>query len=54
MGQLIDERDGAEQALSHAYYLLTGRSPEWSNLFGHKEALEEMEHWINRLKDEAH
>ena len=37
------ERDDAEQALSHAYYLITGKSPEWSNLFGHAEALEEID-----------
>jgi hypothetical protein len=41
--KLIDERDAAEQALSQAYYLVTGRSPEWSNMFGHKEALDEIE-----------
>lgn len=29
--QLVTERDDAEQALSQAYYLVTGRSPEWSN-----------------------
>ena len=38
-----NERDDAEQALSHAYYLITGKSPEWSNLFGHAEALEEID-----------
>ena len=39
--QTIDERDAAEEALSQAYYLITGHSPEWSNLFGHQEALPE-------------
>jgi len=43
MLKLIDERDDAEQALSHAYFLVTGRSPEWSNLFGHQDALGEIE-----------
>jgi hypothetical protein len=33
--QTIDERDRAEEALSQAYFLITGRSPEWSNLFGY-------------------
>ena len=40
--KLIDERDAAEQALSQAYYLVTGRSPEWSNVWGHAECLEEI------------
>lgn len=42
-GELIDQRDAAEQAFSQAYYLVVGRSPEWSNLFGANEALEEMD-----------
>ncbi len=41
--QTIDERDRAEDALSQAYYLVIGRSPEWSNLFGHEEAVEEID-----------
>jgi hypothetical protein len=41
--QLIGERDEAEAALSQAYFLITGKSPEWSNCFGHKEALEEID-----------
>ena len=43
MLQVIDQRDKAEESLSQAYYLITGRSPEWSNLFGHEEALEEID-----------
>ncbi len=50
--QLCRERDDAEQALSQAYYLVTGRSPEWSNLFGHNEAHEEIEATMNLLKSE--
>ncbi len=42
LGQVIDERDAAEDALSQAFYLVTGRSPEWSNVFGHSQALEEI------------
>ena len=38
--QTIDERDKAEESLSQAYYLIIGESPEWSNLFGHEEAIE--------------
>jgi len=41
--RLIDQRDSAEEALSQAYFLVIGRSPEWSNLFGHAEALEEID-----------
>lgn len=41
--QLIDERDKAQEALSQAYYLITGRSPEWSNTFGYAEALEDID-----------
>ena len=43
LGEVIDERDDAEETLSQAFYLITGRSPEWSNLFGHAEALEEVD-----------
>lgn len=39
----IDERDEAQEAISQMYYLIIGRSPEWSNLFGVKEALEEVD-----------
>ena len=53
LGETIDQRDAAEEALSQAYYLLTGRSPEWSSIFGHKDALEEMEAWIDQLKEAA-
>jgi hypothetical protein len=42
LGQVIDERDAAEDALSQAFYLITGHSPEWSNVFGHAQALEEI------------
>jgi hypothetical protein len=48
--QLILERDDAEQALSQAYYLVTGRSPEWSNLFGHDQALEDIKDACEVLK----
>jgi len=52
-GKLIDERDRAEEALSQAYYLVIGRSPEWSNLFGHAEALEEIEEACEVLRKAA-
>lgn len=40
---VIDQRDAAEEALSEAYRIVTGDTPEWSNGFGHKEALAEIE-----------
>ena len=51
--QLLQERDAAEEAVSHAYYLVTGRSPEWSNHFGHAEAHEEIQDAVNVLREEA-
>lgn len=41
--QLIDEREEAAEAMSQAYYLVIGKSPEWSNVFGYKQALEEID-----------
>jgi septal ring factor EnvC (AmiA/AmiB activator) len=46
----VDERDRAEEALSHAYFIIFGRSPEWSNLFGHEHALEEIKDAVSALK----
>ena len=40
--RLAEEQDSAERAMSQAYYLITGKSPEWSNIFGYEEALEEI------------
>lgn len=48
--ELMAERDDAEEALSQAFYLVTGRSPEWSNSFGFTEALQEIEDSVNVLK----
>jgi hypothetical protein len=53
MLQLIDERDAAEEALSQAYYLVTGRSPEWSNKFGHTQALEDIKEACAILRQAA-
>lgn len=50
MLQVIDARDAAEEALSQAYYLVTGRSPEWSNLFGRAEALTDIEDACDMLR----
>ncbi len=43
MLNVIDERDSAQEAISQAYYLIIGQSPEWSNVFGYKEAIEEID-----------
>ena len=51
--ELIDERDRAEESLSQAYYIVTGRSPEWSNQFGHDQALIEIAETVKLLKDAA-
>jgi hypothetical protein len=42
-GETINDRDSAEEALSQAYYLITGRSPEWSNNFGRTEAMADID-----------
>jgi hypothetical protein len=48
--KVIDERDAAEEALAQAYFLVMGHSAEWSNIFGHAEALEEIGDAVNSLK----
>ena len=48
----VQEREDAEESLSQAYFLITGRSPEWSNLFGHAEALEEIDDAQTTLRKE--
>lgn len=44
------QRDDAEQALSQAYYLVTGSSPAWSDTFGHEQALEDIGEAVAALK----
>jgi len=51
--QSVTERDSAEESLSQAYYLVTGRSPEWSNLFGQSHALNEIDEALTILRSEA-
>lgn len=49
--RLVDERDKAEEFGSHLYYLITGRSPEWSNLFGYDEATEDVDDAQRTLRE---
>lgn len=51
--QTCAERDAAEEALSQAFFLVTGRSPEWSNHFGHVEALAEIDDAQRALREAA-
>lgn len=51
--QAIGERDAAEECLSQMFYLVTGRSPEWSNKFGHAQALEDVGDVMAALKRAA-
>lgn len=41
--QTIDERDDSEEALAQIYYLVIGRSAEWSNNFGHEHAIQDID-----------
>lgn len=49
---LMDQRDAAEEAFGQAFFLVTGRSPEWSNLWGHSEALDEIDETQELLRGE--
>lgn len=51
--QAVCERDDAEKALSQAYYLITGRPPEWSNNFGHSHALADIDEAQTLLRNEV-
>lgn len=51
--QTCKERDAAEDTLSQAFFLITGRSPEWSNHFGHAEALAEIDDAQRTLREAA-
>lgn len=39
----IAQRDAAEEALSDAFIAVTGQNPDWSSLFGYREALDEID-----------
>ena len=49
----IQERDAAEESFSQAYHLVIGHSPEWSNCFGHADALREIECAVFALRMRA-
>lgn len=49
--QLMKERDAAEAAISDMFEKVTGRSAEWSNLWGYAEAVEEAEEHVAQLED---
>ena len=38
----IEQRDEAEECASQMYCLIVGRSPEWSNIFGYKQAIDDV------------
>ncbi len=42
-GDTIDQREEAEQAISQAYFLVIGTSPEWSQRVGYEQALDEID-----------
>lgn len=50
---LVYERDGAEAALSRAYEVVCGQCPEWSNLFGYAEAIEDIRNTIAQAQAAA-
>ncbi|WP_394817783.1 hypothetical protein [Enterobacter cloacae] len=47
--QLIEERDSAEKALADMYEAAMGERPEWSNLFGYTEAIDDVAQHVNFL-----
>lgn len=46
--QIIAERDLAEDAFNHAFYLVMGEAIEHTNLYGYGEALRDMERRLKR------
>lgn len=47
--QLIEERDSAEKALADMYEAVMGERPEWSNLFGYADAIDDVAQHVNFL-----
>ncbi len=51
--QVLEERDAADEAVSDIYYKIIGKSPEWSNLFGFPQVIEEIEDAFNAVRAAA-
>lgn len=51
--QVIGERDHAEDVISKIYLLITGKEPEWSNIFGYSNALEEIKDEVFALREKV-
>ena len=51
--EVIEERDEAEEALGEAVALVTGHYPEWSNCYGKKDALADIDESMASLKAEV-
>ena len=49
----IDQRDAAEDCIGDIYAMFTGRAPEWSNLFGYSDAVEELAAFKSPAKSPA-
>ena len=49
----LKERDEAEEVISEIYFLIIGNSPEWSNSFGHKEAIEAIVEAFDMVREQA-
>lgn len=50
---VIIERDEAQQAISQIYYIVFGRSAEWSNTYGIDQAVQDITDAVNALKQHA-
>lgn len=51
--QTLVERDEAQDAMGDAYCFVTGKFPEWSNLFGYAEATNHIAEVVKQLKGDA-
>lgn len=47
--QLIEERDSAENALADMYEAAMGNRPEWSNIFGYSDAIDDVAQHVSFL-----
>lgn len=51
--RVVEKVDDAEQTLSQMYYLVMGRSPQWSKTFGHQAALSDVKDAMALLRAAA-